>query len=121
MTIERNVNRIGFPSSRFVKLQNFVIKAGGRVGQGLTHIFVFQFRIFRVQLFAIRVCGQGFEYAADSQSQAANARLPVHDRWITRDSIEAGHIRTPWITEQFPGESLFYLDHWTSARGAWGT
>ena len=81
--------------SRLVKLRNFVIEAGRRIGQGLTHIFVFQFGVLRVKLFAIRVCGQCFKYASDSQPQAVRAEYPTTAGNKTNRSGHAGMLRTP--------------------------
>ena len=56
------------------------------------------------------------------RSTLVNGRsLPVHDRWIvTRDSIEAGHIRTPWVTEQLTGASPLDRETQLTAQGYLG-
>ena len=83
--------------SRFMQLQYLVIEVGRRIRQGLAHVFVLQFRVFGAELLPVGVKRQCLEDATNCQPHSADARLPIHHRRITRDSVKSSHIRIPLL------------------------
>jgi hypothetical protein len=64
-----------------------VFEIRGRVNKGLANVFGLKLRVVAMQIIPLRIFGDGFHNAADSQPHASNAWLPVHFSRVPGDSV----------------------------------
>ena len=92
----RAVRVLGRAKSRSchpIDAPTFVIYRGRSIAEGLVEIFRFEKRVVGDQCAPVRVGGQEFQYATDSNSHSANARLSAALPWVNGHAIKGPDCR----------------------------
>jgi hypothetical protein len=87
--LSNNRQRADRISSDRSQVDHSVIQVGSGIGQSFLNIRFFQFRIFALQLIAVRINGNYRDHPTHSQPQPANARLPIHSFGITGYALKS--------------------------------